>query len=247
MKKIQMNTQSFIFTSSLIAAGFLAQACGSSSNNISPVTATQAGTSCETYNSCGTTVSGGTVYSSCAAYGGQMTTVTSGGQNVSVCRYTAAQSQQFDTTATSMTISGGLASGGLITSLQLDQGDKLEIISIGHYSISSNNCSSSGGGDISVLGNSNNKYSTINPNNGLNIGLWYAFQNTSGQYSSPVNATAQYQNGSSYQTIQVPMGSTTNSLVLGYNTSGNIVCGDMGAIFTIIRCADASGNTYTCN
>jgi hypothetical protein len=250
MKKIQMIAHNFIVTSTLIAAGLLAQACGSSSNNVSAVTAEPATTLPGTYSctgACATTP--GQVYSSCTAYGGQMTTVTSGGTNVSVCRYTAAQSVYFDIQAMEMNISGGAASGGTITGIQLDQGDKLEVVSTGHYSPSGGVCdSNNGGGDISVLGNSNKTQDpTINPTNGLNDGLWYAFENTSGQYSSPVNATSQLNNGTSYQTIQVPLGSVTSSLVLGYNSNGSIACGDMGAYYTIIRCADASGNTYTCN
>jgi hypothetical protein len=251
MKNVQIMTQKLIISSTLITAGFLAQACGSSSTgNVSAVTATPA---TGTVGQCTTglcTTSPGTVYSSCAAYG-QMTTVTYNGSNVSVCRYTVTQSQYFDVEASEMNIvnSGGLsASGGNITNLQLSQGDKLELVSFGHYTPSGGVCdSNNGGGDISVLGNSNGKDPTINVTNGENVGLWYAFENSSGQYSTPVNATVQYDVGSGYQSIQVPMGSASNNLVLGYNWNGSIGCGDMGAYYTIIRCADANGNTYTCN
>jgi hypothetical protein len=243
MKKKQFIAQGF----AIVAAGFLAQACGSSSGNVSAVTATVA----PTVSLPGTVTTGSPsqVYSSCSYYGGQTTTVTSNGTNVQVCRYEAAAGQ-FDIGATEMNISGSNVSGGTITGLELDAGDKLEVIATGHYSPSGGYCDSDeGGGDISVLGNSDGKDVTINPTNGDNVGLWFAFEGSSGQYSSPINATVQYNGNSNQagQSIPVPTTSTTSTLVMGYNWTGTIGCGDMGIYYAIIRCADANGNTYTCN
>jgi hypothetical protein len=245
MKKNQFIAQGF----AIIAAGFLAQACGSSSNNASTVTAaTQTGTVGVCTSGCVTTGSPSQVYSACAYNGGQTTTVNSNGTIVQVCRYEA-MGGEFDINAAAFDPTS--FSGGTITGLQLDPGDKFEVIALGHYSPSGGVCdTNNGGGDISVLGNSNKSQDpTINPVNGKNDGLWFAFENSSGQYSSAVNATVQY-NGSpsqSGQSISVPVGSPTNTLVMGYNVNGTIGCGDMGIYYSVIRCADASGNTYACN
>jgi putative hemolysin len=191
------------------------------------------------------------VYSQCAAYGGQVTTVSSAGSNISVCKYQAAQGQ-FDISASVMSIAanGTSVSGGTATSLQVDAGDALQVLSFGHYSPSGGVCdANNGGGDISVLGNSNGKYPTVNSANGSNVSLWLAFENSDGQYTSPVNSTVQYSGSSSQaaQTINVPVGYPTNTLVLGYNSAGAIGCGDMGVYYSVTRCIDANGNTYACS
>jgi hypothetical protein len=249
MKKIQVSGHSFVMTSALIAASFLAQACGSSNNNVSPVTATESSGTTTCTTNCGTTGTPGQVYSECAAYGGSLSNVTSGGTNVSVCRYypygTAAQPQYFDTAAQLMDVYSGTASGGLETNLQLYQGDKFYVVSTGHYSPGTGVCDSGNGyGDISVLGNSNGKDPSTY--NGESVGLWYSFVNSNNVYSTPVTATTQYGSSSNYQSFNVPMGTVTNTLVMGYNNS-SVNCGDMGAYFYVLRCADANGNTYTCN
>jgi hypothetical protein len=249
MKKVQIAERKFIVISTLIVSGLLANACGSSTNNVSPVTATESSGTTGCTTNC-TTTSPGAVYSSCASYGGQLTTVNYGGQNISVCRYIVTESQYGPATAFEMevTSSGGtlIASGGENTGIQLDQGDIFNVVSIGHYSLSDGVCDgNNGGGDISVLGNYNGKIST---NNGENAGLWYAFENTNGSLSAPVNATVQYSSGGSLpnpQPIKVPMGTATNSLVLGYNAQ-TIQCGTMEAIYSITRCVDANSNTYPC-
>ncbi len=243
MKKNQFIAQSF----AIIAAGFLAQACGSSSGNVSAVTATAA----PTVSLPGTVVTGSPsqVYSSCSYYGGQTTTVTSNGVNVPVCRYEAASGVLPNMSAVNMNLSGSTASGGTITGLVLDAGDQLEVWSVGGYSPAGGVCDSgNNGGDISVIGNSS-KDPTTNPANGEGVGLWFAFEGSSGQYSTPVKATVQY-SGNYNQTgqyLSVPTSSTSSTLVMGYNWDGTIGCGTMDVYYAVIRCADASGNTYACN
>jgi hypothetical protein len=250
MKKILLNVVSVGSFSALVpvllVTALMTQSCGSSSSGGSTgLTIASAGTTTTTT----TTGTSGQGFAQCETGEGQIYTQPTSNGSVQVCRYQSPW-ESFDISAESITLSSSkVASGGELTNIQVSAGDTIYVYSVGHYSPSGGVCdSNNGGGDISVLGGSDKSQDpTINPKNGSNDGLWYAFEDQDANYSAPVNATSQYDSSSNYQTITVPSTVVgTAQIVLGYNVNGSIGCGDMGMVYSIVSCVDENGNTYTC-
>jgi hypothetical protein len=268
---MKIKTRKILVYSALMGAAFFTQACGSN-NNSTPVCGAGLvafGSSCIASGTSGgyPIGTGGSITSTnqtafqeaCGGGYGTYSVNTPSGV-VQVCRVSSSV-YSVDQGAALMSLNGSgssvSASGGTNTGVVLAAGDKINIWSYGHYSISGQSgCSGAGptsNGDTSSIGNNNSEFYPSGSSN--SAGLWFAFEDASGVYESPTSATVQCSNTNCIQqenpqTVSVQGtnagSSSTLNLMIGYNNA-NIKCGDMGMYYQIERCVDANGLTYPCN
>jgi hypothetical protein len=252
MKKSKF--KKFLVYSALMGGAFFMQACGKGSSSAVQLPATVVVTppiGSTTYSNSG-------AFSEACPNGYGATTVNTPSGEVSVCRIES-NYLYLDEGAQLMNLSGTgsnvVASGGLNSGIVVDAGDEINVWSVGHYSKSGQSgCSGSGvgsNGDTSSVGNTKPQLFY----NSLSAGLWFAFEDESGNYEVPTAANVQCTTTScmyseSPQQISIPgssAGSTnTLNLTMGYNNS-SLQCGDMGLYYQIIRCVDVNGLTYPCH
>jgi hypothetical protein len=260
MKKLNRNARVMV-SIPVIAVAALLTSCGSSSTPLAtglPLTSSTSTTSCNGgsyYTGCNVvTEPPGSPGEVCSVNGITGTSQTSS-NGTAICRVefpveelniSSSYTQEETLNFLSPT---ALAGGGVQTGVSMMPGDDVLMTANGHYSWSTggdNTCD-----DISVLGAwSGHNPSVLSNADGVE-GLYAAFLDTDGAYSAPVFVNSQYtsNNSQTYISTRAPSVDTSQQqLILGYNVDGShtMNCGTIQFYYQIIRCADASGNTYPC-